>query len=120
VRQKNIRIQGMSVIKKCPTRSQLQDHSECPQILLRRQTDPHVFKSSRKRQYRRVGVIHNGQREVLITASTIHLKTSINWVSKKLSTTEIIPVAKYMATHGGRYIIARVRFAGTAMQRVGG
>jgi hypothetical protein len=34
----------------------------------------HTDRSSRKRQYKRVGVVHVGQREFLIISSVIHLE----------------------------------------------
>jgi hypothetical protein len=43
----------------------------------------HAARSRRKRQYSSVGVMHTGHREVLITASVMHLLTAVTPIKER-------------------------------------
>ena len=84
-----------------------------------------AVKSNLNKQYSNVGVIHTGQREVLITASVIHLlerkkkNTPKNELIDYRDHGEIeLPIAKNMTTHRRRDIIARIRTTHATMKRI--
>ena len=64
--------------------------------------------------------MHTGHREVLITASVMHLVgvSMHEPMSRKGVDRSNIPITENMATHAGRDIVARIREANSTMEGI--